>query len=138
MRSFTLHLMDATHGEDIEGVTSFVGADGSGSFGLMAGHERSIAVLEPGLCRFRQGGDNWRYLASPGAVLRFADNQLTFSSRLYILGDDAAEISGQLQQQLQAESEMHQAIEHLRSMEQDMLKRLWQLQRRQSGSQAYG
>ena len=37
MKAFTLRLQDATHAEEITGVTSFVGEDASGSFGILAG-----------------------------------------------------------------------------------------------------
>jgi F-type H+-transporting ATPase subunit epsilon len=36
MKSFVLHLQDATHYERIDQVTSFVGQDDSGLFGILA------------------------------------------------------------------------------------------------------
>ncbi len=137
MNSFTLHLLDAARSESFAGVTSFIGTDGSGSFGLLAGHERTLAVLGTGLSRFRQGDGSWRYIAAPGAVVRFAANELTFSTRRYLLGDDATAIAQELQEELGAEAQIHRAIEQLRGMERDMLKRLWELQRG-GGGLAYG
>jgi len=40
MSAFTLQLLAADQQQRIEGVTSFVGEDGSGSFGILAGHQR--------------------------------------------------------------------------------------------------
>ena len=79
--TFTLLIQDAAHAERIEGVSAFVGRDGSGSFGVMANRARMMAVLVTGLARFRIGGDDWEYLAMPGAVLYFCDNRLTISTR---------------------------------------------------------
>jgi len=132
VNTFTLRLLDAGGGEDIDGVISFVGEDGSGSFGLLAGHARLLAVLGAGLSRFRRGAGPWRYLAAPGAVVHFADNVLTFCTRRYFLGDDAEVITHSLEQQMQEESQLHLAIANLRQMEQDMLKRLWEMGRRRS------
>jgi F-type H+-transporting ATPase subunit epsilon len=59
MKSFILKLQDATRSEEIEQVTSFVGEDLSGSFGILAGHARMMASLVIGLARFRIREDNW-------------------------------------------------------------------------------
>jgi F-type H+-transporting ATPase subunit epsilon len=133
VKAFTLRLEDAFRGEDIAGVTSFIGEDASGSFGLLAGHERMIAVLEPGLSRYRRGEAAWEYLAATGGVVYFSDNVLSFASRRYLLGSDPEAIGRELEAQLQAEGELHLAIENLRQMEQDMLKRLWDINRRGAG-----
>ena len=71
MNSFTMLLQDATRSEKIADVTSFVGEDASGSFGILAGHARMMASLVIGLARFRTGEDNWKYLALPGTGLIF-------------------------------------------------------------------
>ncbi len=88
MKSFTLRLQDATHSEKIVGVTSFVGEDPSGNFGILAGHARMMTSLIIGLARFRVGGGAWQYLAVPGAVLYFHDNVLTLSTRHYLRDND--------------------------------------------------
>jgi F-type H+-transporting ATPase subunit epsilon len=53
MNTFTLKLQDATRSKEIAGVTSFVGEDSSGSFGILAGHTRMMTSLLIGLARFR-------------------------------------------------------------------------------------
>ena len=45
MTDFTLLLQDATRTTSIAGVTSFVGEDDSGSFGILAGHARMMTSL---------------------------------------------------------------------------------------------
>ena len=46
MNSFILRLQDATHAQDIAGVTSFVGEDDSGSFGILANQARMMTEEE--------------------------------------------------------------------------------------------
>jgi F-type H+-transporting ATPase subunit epsilon len=134
MKSFTLRLQDATQSEQIGGVTSFVGEDASGSFGILAGHARMMTSLIIGLARFRIGDDNWKYLAVPGAVLYFHDDVLTLSTRRYLLDEDYMRISQALQQQLLAEEEsLHTMKESLHHMEQEVLKRLWEMGRKRAG-----
>ena len=132
--SFTLRLQDATRTQEITGVTSFVGEDASGSFGILAGHARMLTVLITGLARFRVGPDSWQYLAVPGALLYFRDNVLTLSTRRYLLDADYTRISQALQQQLLAEEEkLHNMTTSLHRMEEAMLKRLWDMGRRDAG-----
>jgi len=134
MKTFTLRLQDATHAEEIEGITCFVGEDASGSFGILAGHARLMTSLIIGLARFRLDKDNWQYLAVPGAVLYFHDNVLTLSTRRYLLDADYMRISQALQQQLLTEEEkLHAMKESLHRMEEAVLKRLWEMGRKDIG-----
>ena len=134
MKSFNLHLQEAIRAEKITGVTSFVGEDASGSFGILAGHSRMLTALVTGLARFRVGADAWQYLAMPGAVLYFKDNVLTLSTRRYLLDTDYMRISQALQQQLLAEEEqLHAMKTSLHRMEESMLKRLWKMGRKDPG-----
>ena len=128
MKSFTLRLQDATHSEDIAGVTSFVGEDASGSFGILAGHARMMASLMIGLARFRIGENAWQYLALPGAVLYFHDDVLTLSTRHYLRDNDYMRVSEALQKQLLAEEEkLHTMKKSLHRMEEEVFKRLWEM-----------
>lgn len=132
--SFTLQLQDATRAEEITGITSFVGEDASGSFGILPNHARMLTVLVTGLARFRVGPDSWQYLAVPGALLYFQENVLTLGTRRYLLDADYKRISEALQQQLLAEEEQLQAMTiSLHRMEEAMLKHLWDLGRRNAG-----
>ncbi len=134
MNAFTLRLQDATRSEEIVGVSAFVGEDGTGSFGIRAGHARFMSILRIGLARFRVGEGAWCYLASPGAVLYFCENTLTLSTRRYLLDEDYTRISRELQDQLLAEEEMLQAMkDSLHRMEQAVLRRLWEMSRMDQG-----
>lgn len=130
MNSFTLNMRDAAGGERIDGVTSFVGEDATGSFGLLAGHARFMTSLVFGLARFRVGTAPWRYLAVPGALLYFADDVLEITTRRYLLDDDYQRMSSRLQAELLAEEETLAKIKtSLRQMEEELFRRLWQLGR---------
>ena len=128
MRTFTLILQDATHTQRIEQVTSFVGEDATGSFGILAGHARMMTSLVFGLARFRAGENPWQYLAMPGAVLYFNDNELSLSTRRYLVDDDYERISIALHEQLLAEEkELRELKKSLHHMEEEVLRRLWEI-----------
>ncbi len=128
MRTFTLILQDATHTQQTKQVTSFVGEDATGSFGILAGHARMMTSLVFGLARFRTGENAWQYLALPGAVLYFNNNELSLSTRRYLVDDDYERISIALREQLLAEeNELRELKKSLHHMEEEVLKRLWEI-----------
>jgi F-type H+-transporting ATPase subunit epsilon len=134
VKTFTLRLQDATRSEQISDVVSFVGEDASGSFGVLAGHIRFLTCLVAGLARFRSADGGWKYLALPGAVLYFKDDVLTLSTRHYLVDEDYTRISEALKQELMDEEEKLQSMkESLRRMEENILKRLWQMGRKDPG-----
>jgi F-type H+-transporting ATPase subunit epsilon len=131
MSQFVLNLFDASHEQRITGVTSFIGEDASGSFGIQPNHARFMTTLIFGLARFRLGTENWRYLALPGAVIYFNNNELTISTRHFLIDTDLERISALLEQQLITEEEnLHATRESLYRMEQAMLKRMLKLKRK--------
>jgi F-type H+-transporting ATPase subunit epsilon len=133
VNGFTLHLHDATRMQRIDGVTSFVGEDATGSFGILSGHTRFMTMLAIGLARFRIGANDWRYLAVPGALLYFAQNTLTISTRHYLVDNDYDLICKLLDEQLLAEEEdLKTTKESLQRMEQEMFKRLWAIRRQET------
>jgi len=126
--AFTLELYDGRGSERIEDVTSFVGEDASGRFGILAGHTRFMTVLLFGLSRFRCGGAEWEYLALPGALLYFVDNTLTVATRHYLRDPDYERISQRLSDELLAEEEELLDIrDSVKQMEEAMLRRMWEL-----------
>jgi len=132
MKTFTLLIQDATHAEKIEGLSSFVGEDKSGSFGILAYHARFMTTLVMGLARYRIGNKPWQYLAQPGAVLYFKNNLLTISTRHYFRDENYMHISNDLQQKLLAEEEELHSVKHsLQHMEKEVLKHMWELHRRE-------
>jgi len=131
MNQFVLNLFDATHEQRITGVTSFVAEDATGSFGIQPNHARFMTTLVFGLARFRLGTEDWQYLALPGAVVYFNNNELTISTRHFLIDTDLERISTLLEQQLITEEENLRATrESLRRMEQAMLKRMLTLKRK--------
>jgi F-type H+-transporting ATPase subunit epsilon len=130
MSAFTLHLQSATQYERIDDATSFVGEDASGSFGLLPGHARFMTMLGFGLARFRRESGNWEFLALPGGLVYFAGNQLWLNTRRYLRGQDSARIRAALEQQFAAEeNELRAMKQSLQRLEQEMLKRLLEIQR---------
>lgn len=129
MSSFVLQLYDSSREQRIEGVSSFVGEDASGSFSLLSHHARFMTVLSFGLARFRRGAQApWQYLALPGALLYFADNTLTLTCRHYLIDSDYQQISRRLAEELLVEEELlHEVKQSLQRMEEAMLKRMWEL-----------
>lgn len=130
MRSFAVELRDASRRQRLDDIVSFVGEDASGSFGLLAGHQRFMTVLRFGLARLRNHNGDHQYLALPGGVVDFRDDQLTVVARHFLLDDDYARISQRLRDTLIAEEEQLRVTrDSLRRMEEDMLRRLWELGR---------
>ena len=132
MKSFTLSLQDATHAEKHEGLTSFVAEDASGSFGILPDHDRMMTSLVMGLARFRIDDQDWQYIATPGALLYFNNNTLTLSCRHFFIDTDYMRISTILEEQLlEEEIQLQTQKQSLRHMEEEVLKRLWEVGRRE-------
>lgn len=130
MNTFILHLQSATQYERIDDAVSFIAADKSGSFGIQAGHARMMTSLGMGLARFRTADGVWRYLALPGALLYFVDNALHISTRRYLHDLDYKRVSTAWREELLAEEDnLHAVTDSLKRLEDEMLKRLWSLQR---------
>ncbi|TAJ79318.1 MAG: F0F1 ATP synthase subunit epsilon [Gallionellaceae bacterium] len=130
MSIFTMHVQSATQYEHIEGVTSFIGEDESGSFGIRAHHVRMMTALTYGLARYRLQDSSWRYLAFPRGILYFVDNALYISTRRFLHDADYQRISaGLLEQLLKEEEELRVIKESLFRLEQEMFRRLWQMGR---------
>jgi F-type H+-transporting ATPase subunit epsilon len=130
MTGFTLTLQDTTHSEQFDGVSSFVGEDKSGSFGILANHVRLITVLVMGLSRFRVAEQPWQYIATPGALVYFNDNELVISTRHFLIDNDYMRISAALEAQLlDEETQLQDQKKCLRTMEETVLRRLWEIGR---------
>jgi len=130
MNTFQLHLQSATQYERIDDVSSFTGEDDSGRFGIQAYHARFMTSIDFGLARFRCGEQPWQYLALPGALLYFVDNQLFLNTRRYVRDNDYDRINAALREQLHREEiGLRRIKDSLRRMEEEMLKRLREMQR---------
>lgn len=129
MNTFEVQLLATDRGETIAGVASFVGEDASGSFGLMARHQRFMTVLAFGLARLRLADGSRRYLGLPGGLLYFVENELRISTRRYLVGTDATAIAGTLTQQMLAEEQaLTLTRQKLHRLEAEMLQHMAQLQ----------
>lgn len=130
MNTFTIHLQSATQYEQLDDIVSFVGTDSSGSFGIMAGHARMMSCVKFGLMQFKHKDSVIEYLALPGGVIYFIDNQLFLSTRHYFRSKNYAEIVDELNNQLRTEEKAVQDIrETLSRLDENILKRLWEMQR---------
>lgn len=130
MKSFTLTLQDTARTKVVEDVTRFVGEDASGSFGILADHQRMMTSLVVGMARFYIANQTWQYLALPGGILYFHDNNLFLSARRFLLDDNYEKITTLLQQQLMAEEDKLQGMKKsLYRLEEEAFKRLWKVGR---------
>ena len=127
MNVFTLQLYDAMQMQTLSDVVSFVGEDASGSFGIMANHERFMTCLIFGMSRIRTRDGSLQYLAMPGGVLYFNNNTLSISTRHYLIGTDYEQISTLVQNQLvEEEGRLTTLKRSLHNMETELFKRLWE------------
>ena len=128
MKTFTLNLLAADNTGIIENVVSFSAEDKSGSFSILALHERFITTLSFGLARIRLEGGEEEYLGFPGGVLYFCDNTMNISTRRYLRDTDAGQIAKILSTELLEEEEvLEQTRRNLRRLEAEMLRHLMQL-----------
>ena len=135
--SMVLELMDARSVESLDEVTSFVGEDRTGQFGLWPGHEPVLTVLEPGIFRYRQlaTSERWRYVACMGGMLRTIEDKsmpgrmrIQIVSRRFILNDNADALLAQLKRIQQQESQARQwSRGTVEQMDRAMYQRLQEL-----------
>jgi F-type H+-transporting ATPase subunit epsilon len=118
-----MHLTDEMREERIEGVVSFVGVDGSGSFGILAGRERFVTTLSLGLCSFRTRDGVRHYLASPGGALLYSDALLRIATRHYYRDDNFESVAQHLRVEIAEEESNLQAMrELLHRVDQELLR----------------
>ena len=123
MNTFRLILRDSVQTERIDNVSSFTGEDSSGSFGILANHTRLMTRLVFGLARFKLLNGAWQYLALPGAMLYFINNELILNTRRYIRSDSYADISSRLTEILSAEEQNLQDMKrNLHRIEENILR----------------
>lgn len=136
MKAFRLELLSGAGGERFDDIVRFIGADDTGSFGLLAGHAPFIAVLRQGLARFQDAHGRWRYLALAGGVLRFRADRLSVATVRYFLGEDRSLICRELEEEMSRdESDLHRARATMDEIEFALLRRLERLS--EGGSAAH-
>lgn len=130
MKTFQLHLMTTTQSEHVADVVQFTGQDAAGSFGIMANAFRRITILVYGLARFRCSSGAVEYLAMPGGLLYFVDNQLRIATTRYFRGPGLSEVAETLDRQLRREEDSIRDIrQSLRNLDEQMMKRILELKR---------
>jgi F-type H+-transporting ATPase subunit epsilon len=126
LRTFAIDLSSQEQYERVEDAVSFVGADRSGSFGILGGRESLATTLSWGLSWFRTVGANApQYVAVPGAVLYFAKDVLHICARLYLRDDDPERIIRRLRDETRAEEESSQSMHALlKDLDRELMRRL--------------
>lgn len=128
MNSFTLTMVDATRSLSFDSVSRCIASDDSGSFGIMAGHEHMVATLRAGLLRFMNGDGIWHYAATPGGVLRFAENRLDIVTSRFFTGDDSKTLAGELADEMaRSNSDIHNARASMLQIENRLMQQLGKL-----------
>jgi len=128
MNTFTVRLLAADRTDVIENVASFTGEDRSGSFGLLARHDRFMTALTFGLARLALTDGSREYLGFPGGLLYFVGNELRISTRRYLRDTDVARITQALTRELlEEERALEQTRRKLHRLETEMLRRLAEL-----------
>jgi F-type H+-transporting ATPase subunit epsilon len=130
MKTFKVHLMSATRSESVSDVVQFAGRDASGSFGILANAYRRMTVLVFGLAHFRTAEGKVEYLALPGGLLYFLENELRIATTNFVRSPDLDEISAALDRQLRQEEEkLHDIKQSLHRLDDEILKRMYELTR---------
>jgi F-type H+-transporting ATPase subunit epsilon len=131
MKTFTLCLLSADSTECFDDIESFSAEDDSGSFNILARHERFMTVLSFGLAWFRRSNGEQEFLGVPGGILYFRDNTLNISTRRYIRDSNAGSIVEKLTHELLEEEHEFEAMrKKLHRLEAEMVRRLAQLEKR--------
>ncbi|MEJ1959697.1 MAG: hypothetical protein WDM70_10000 [Nitrosomonadales bacterium] len=128
MSTFTLRLFSADRTEVIENVTSFTGEDKSGSFGLLARHERFMTVLTFGLSRLLLADGSREYLGFPGGLLYLSTMScVSPPGAICATRTWSASLSPLTRELLEEEQVLAETRHKLHRLEAEMLKRLAQL-----------
>jgi F-type H+-transporting ATPase subunit epsilon len=127
VKTFSLSLFDTAHTQTIADVVSFSGEDSSGSFGILAERERLITCLTFGMSKIHTLSGHVLFIAMPGGVLYFTKNNMTISTRHFVVSDDFEQIQKILQQEiLNEEVQLQKLKQSFHSMETELMKRLLQ------------
>jgi F-type H+-transporting ATPase subunit epsilon len=131
MKTFRLHLMSATRSEWIPNVVRFAGRDASGSFGILAEASRRMTVLIFGLAHLQNAAGETDYLALPGGVLYFVNNELRIATTKFVRSPQLEEISAALESQIREEEEgLRDIKQSLHQLDEEIMKRLFGLKRK--------
>ena len=129
MKTFCMHVMSMTRSEWIRDVVQFTGRDAAGSFGIRANASRRITVLVFGLAHF-ETPTGVEYLALPGGLLYFVNNELRITTTGYVRSKGLEEISAALESNLRKhETELREIKQSLHRLDEQIMKRMYELTR---------
>lgn len=131
MKTFQLHLMSMTRSESISEIVRFTGRDAAGSFGILANAHRRMTVLVFGLAHFQNAAGKVEYLALPGGLLYFEENELRIATTHFVRSSGLEEISAALDLQLRQEEEgLRDIKQSLHRLDEEIMKRMYELKRK--------
>lgn len=130
MKAFSLLIQDAENRHERNDVVSFVAADNSGQFGLLAGAEPVIAALRFGLARFKPAAAPWHYVALPAGILQFDGNRLVITTTHFLVDTDRDAMHLALSDEIAAsEHAAAAARKMITDIEHALMKKLWEMGR---------
>lgn len=125
MKAFVVHLQSPSSYERLNGVRSFICSDDSGSFGILAGHERLMTVLSPGIASLQMVSGEQLFIGLPESFLYVLNDEIFISTRKYVKETNYFNLARSLQAKLHEEEqlkiEMRQTI---KKMEEALIKQL--------------
>lgn len=128
MSAFTLYLQGTTQNETFENVVLFNGEDESGRFAILAHHIRMIAILKYSLAWFDIKNEDRQYLALPGGILYFKNNELYINTEKYYRNSDYQEMANVVDSKVKLEeSNLHLFKNNLQKLELALLRQLKQI-----------
>jgi len=127
MSDFRLELVSEEGHESIDRIVSFVGADESGSFGILANHEPLITILSWGLCHLETADGATQHIGMPGGVLSFDGGVLRIATPRYVRAAESEIVLKQLDDRMKTEEEDRRHLrEVLHNLDREFLRRLAQ------------
>ena len=125
MKTFQLHLMSPKKGECVEAVVGFTGRDLSGSFNILAEASRRMTVLVFGLAQFRTADEKTEYLALPGGLLYFLNNELRVTTTNYARSPNYETITLALEKEVRMEEAgILETKRSIHRLDEEILKRM--------------
>lgn len=120
-----MHLQSPECYKRVDGMTSFVASDESGSFGILPGHERMMTVLTAGIARIFLLKSGAEYLGLPECFLYFVDNELFISASMFLRDKDYANLTRALKKKIDEEAQLQLEMkETIRRVEAALLKEM--------------
>jgi len=105
--------------------------DGTGSFGLLPGHEDFCAALAPSILVYRDDAGQNRYVAVDGGVLVLEDDRVSVVTREAVPSNDLDGVADAVQAILQTRRQQEQEASRVfHKLVAELLQRLPQLETR--------